>query len=139
MIRTIPLWIVVGVACGVVSGVYAQATPDGSALIGTWTATQASGRVSTLTFLRSGVFEVEFLGNKQPEVSGRYKVVNSELVMTDEGGLAACLAPEYGPGRYLFTIRDEELTLDAVKDECDGRVMILERRAALAGTWTKKK
>jgi hypothetical protein len=63
----------------------------------------------------------------------------NELTITDEGGLAACLAPDYRPGRYAFTIRTEELTLDAIGDDCEGRVMILERRAAVKRTWTKKK
>ena len=138
MIRFIPPWIVVGVACGAVYGVHAQARLDASALIGTWAAAEASGHVSTLKFSSGGHFEVEFLGDERPEVSGRYKVDN-ELIITDEGGVAACLAPEYGPGRYSFSIRAEGLTLDAIKDDCDGRVMLLERRGALAGTWTKKK
>ena len=135
----IRLSIVVGVACGVVSGVHAQGPRDGSALIGTWTAPQPSARAATLKFLKGGVFEVEFRGDAEVEVSGRYQVVDNELRVTDESGLAACLAPDYGPGRYAFTIRNEELTLDAVKDDCEGRVMILERRAALKRTWTKKK
>jgi hypothetical protein len=139
MTRTIPLCIAVGIACAVVSGVHAQARSNGSALIGTWAAAEASGRVSTLKFSTGGLFEVEFAGDNRPEVSGRYKVVSNELLITDEDGLAACLAPEYGPGRYSFTIRAEELTLGAVKDDCDGRVMILERRGALKETWTKKK
>jgi hypothetical protein len=139
MIRSIPLWIVVGVVCGAVSGAHAQARRDASALVGTWAAAEASGRVSTLKFSSGGVFEVEFLGDDGPEVSGRYKVVNNELIMTDEGGVAACLAPQYEPSRYSFTIRAEEITLDAVKDDCDGRATILQRTAALKRTWTKKK
>jgi hypothetical protein len=91
----IRLWIVVGVVCGVVSGVHAQGQRDGSALIGTWTAPESSARAATLTFLKGGVFEVEFRGDAEVEV--------------------------------------------AVKDDCEGRVMILERRAALKRTWTKKK
>jgi hypothetical protein len=136
---TIRPWIVAGVVCGVVSGVHAQARQDGRALIGTWTAPEISGRVATLKFLSGGLFEVEFRGDEGIEVAGRFEVVNNELTITDEGGVAACLAPEYRPGRYLFTIRNEELTLDAVKDDCDGRVTILERRAAVKRTWTKKK
>jgi hypothetical protein len=131
-------WMVV-VACGAVSAVHAQARQDGSALIGTWTAPEASGRVATLTFLSGGLFEVEFRGDDGIEVSGRYEVVNNELTITDEDGLAACLAPEYRPGRYSFRIRNEELTLDAVKDDCEGRVTILQRSAAVKRTWTKKK
>lgn len=136
---TIRLWIVAGVVCGVVSGVHTQARQDGSALVGTWTALEISGRVATLKFLSGGLFEVEFRGDEGIEVAGRYQVVNNELIVTDEGGVAACLAPEYRPGRYSFTIRNEELTLDAVKDDCEGRVTILERRAAVKRTWTKKK
>jgi hypothetical protein len=136
---TIRFWIALGVVCGVLSGLHAQARQDGSALIGTWTAPEISGRLATLKFLSGGLFEVEFRGDKGIEVGGRYEVVNNELTITDEGGVAACLAPEYRPGRYSFTIRSEELRLDAVKDDCDGRVTILERRAAVKRTWTKKK
>ncbi len=136
-VRVFRLWIVVGV--GAVSGIHAQARPDGAALIGTWTAPEPSGRVATLTFLRGGLFEVEFRGDDGIEVSGRYQLVNNELIVTDEGGVAACLAPDYQPARYAFTIRTGELTLDALKDDCDGRVMMLERRAAVKRTWTKKK
>jgi hypothetical protein len=93
----------------------------------------------SLRFLRGGLFEVEFRGGDEPEVYGRYQVVNNELTIADEGGLAACLAPDYRPGGYAFTIRTEELTLDAIRDDCEGRVMILERRAAVKRTWTKKK
>jgi hypothetical protein len=138
-IRVFRLWIVVGVVCGAVSGIHAQAAQDGAALIGTWTAPEGSGRAATLKFLSGGLFEVEFRGDDGIEVSGRYKVVNNELIMTDEGGIAACLAPEYLPARYAFTIRTGELTLDALKDDCDGRVTMLERRAAVKRTWTKKK
>jgi hypothetical protein len=91
--RTLRLWIVVGAVSGAVSGIHAQARQDGTALIGTWTAPEGSGRVATLKFLRGGLFEVEFRGDDGFEVSGRYKVVNNELIMTDEGGIAACLAP----------------------------------------------
>jgi len=138
-IRVFRLWIAVGVVCGAVPGIHAQARQDGSALIGTWTAPEGSGRVATLTFLRGGLFEVEFRGDDGIEVSGRYQVVNNELIMTDEGGVAACLAPGYLPARYAFRIRTGELTLDALKDDCDGRVTMLERRAAVNRTWTKKK
>ena len=92
-----------------------------------------------MTFLRGGLFEVEFRGDDGIEVAGRYQVVNNELIITDEGGLASCLAPEYQPARYAFTIRTGELTLDALNDDCDGRVTMLERRAAVKRTWTKKK
>jgi hypothetical protein len=136
--RTLQLWFAAGVVCCAVSG-HAQARQDGAALIGTWTAPEPSGRVATLTFLRGGLFEVEFRGDDGFEVSGRYQVVKNELIMTDEGGVAACRAPDYQPARYAFTIRSGELTLDAVKDDCDGRVMILERRAAVKRIWTKKK
>ena len=136
--RALQIWIAAGVVCGAVSG-HAQVRQDGSALIGTWTAPEGSGRVATLTFLRGGLFEVEFRGDDGIEVSGRYQVVNNELIMTDEGGVAACLAPEYLPARYAFTIRSGELTLDALNDDCDGRVTMLERRAAVKRTWTKKK
>src|SRR5437667_12018435 len=90
---------------------------------------------STLKFLKGGIFEVEFRGDDGVEVAGRYEVVDNELRMTDEGGVAACLAPEYEPGRYLFIIRNGELRLDAIKDGCDGRATILERRAAVKRTW----
>ena len=137
--RILRLWIVVGVVCGAVSGVNAQAPQNGAALIGTWTAPEGSGRVATLKFLKGGLFEVEFRGDDGFEVSGRYQVVNNELIMTDEGGVAACLAPGYQPARYAFTIRSGDLTLDALRDDCDGRVTMLERRAAVKRTWTKKK
>jgi hypothetical protein len=137
-VATFRLWIVIGVVCGAVSGIYGQAAQDGSALIGTWTAPEASGRVATLKFLPGGLFEVEFRGDEGFEVAGRYQVENSELIITDEGGLASCLAPEYRPARYLFTIRSGELTLDALNDDCDGRVTILERRAGVKRTWMKK-
>ena len=137
--RVLQMWIAAGVVCGAVSGIHAQARQDGSALIGTWTSPEGSGRVATLTFLRGGLFEVDFRGDDGPEVSGRYQVVNNELIITDEGGVASCLAPEYQPARYAFTIRAGELTLDALKDDCDGRVTMLERRAAVKRTWTRKK
>lgn len=139
MTRTFQLWIVVGVVCSAVFGVDAQVRQDSSSLIGTWTAPELSGRAATLTFLKGGVFEVEFRGDEGFEVSGRYEVVNNELTITDESGVAACLAPEYRPGRYSFTIRAGELTLDAVKDDCDGRATILQRKASVKRTWTKKK
>src|SRR6266702_1711943 len=125
--------------CSLVSGLSAQARPDASALLGTWTAPELSGRLVTLKFLKGGIFEVEFRGDDGVEVAGRYEVVDNELRMTDEGGVAACLATEYEPGRYLFIIRNGELRLDAIKDGCDGRATILERRAAVKRTWTKKK
>jgi hypothetical protein len=68
----IRLSIVVGVVCGVVSGVHAQGPRDASVLIGTWTAPQPSARAATLKFLEGGVFEVEFRGDAEVEVSGRY-------------------------------------------------------------------
>ena len=139
MTRTFQRWIAVGVVCGAVVRGHAQAPQDGAALIGTWTSPEPSARAATLTFRHGGIFEVEFLGDDGVEVSGRYQVVNNELRMTDEGGIAACLAPEYGPGRYSFRIRAGELALDAIKDECDGRVMLLERRAAPKRTWTKRR
>ena len=132
------LSILVAVIYGAVSGWHTQAPPDGSALIGTWTSPEASGRVATLTFRPGGFFEVEFRGDKGFEVAGRYQVAGNELIITDEGGIASCLAPEYRPARYLFTIRSGELTLDAVNDDCDGRVTILERRAGVKRTWMKK-
>jgi hypothetical protein len=95
--------------------------------------------VATLKFLLGGVFEIEFRNDEGIEVSGRYQVVNNGLTITDEGGIAACLAPEYRPGTYAFTIRSGDLTLDALKDDCEGRVTILERRAAVKRSWTRKK
>jgi hypothetical protein len=121
-----------------VSGVYGHAAQDASALIGTWASPEASGRVATLKFLPGGFFEVEFRGDEGFEVAGRYQVENNQLLITDEGGLASCLAPEYRPARYSFTIRSGELTLDALNDDCDGRVTILERRAGVKRTWMRK-
>jgi len=138
VIRTFRPWIVIGVVCGAVSGVYGHAAQDASALIGTWASPEASGRVATLKFLPGGFFEVEFRGDEGFEVAGRYQVENNQLIITDEGGLASCLAPEYRPARYSFTIRSGELTLDALNDDCDGRVTILERRSGVKRTWMKK-
>ena len=139
MIRAFILSILAGVACLGASGVDAQARPDASALIGTWTASEASGRIATLTFSKGGVFEIEFRGDEVVDVSGHYQVVNGDLTVTDENGLAACVAPDFRPGRYAFTIRDGDLALDAIQDDCDGRAIVLQRRGAAKRTWTKKK
>jgi hypothetical protein len=108
-----------------------------TALVGAWTATQPSGRAATLRFLSDGRLEVEFQGDAATDVAGRYRVAGNELTITDEAGLAACLAPQYAPGRYRFDIFTDELTLDVIKDDCEGRVTILDRRTSVR-IWTRK-
>ena len=116
-----------------------RARPDGAPLIGTWTARAAAGRIATLKFLSGGRFEVEFRGDDGADVSGRYQVADNELTITDEAGFPACLGPAYPPGRYRFTIFAGELMLVAIRDDCEGRITILERGSGDDRIWWKKK
>jgi hypothetical protein len=133
------VWILSCVLSTARSDVRAQDESDAGGLVGRWIAVDVSGRVATLTFLPGRVFDVEFQGDDTVEVSGHYEAVGNRLTLTDEGGIAACLAPDYGPGIYRFTIRNNELTLDALKDVCAGRAMILQRSGASKHSWNRKK
>ena len=92
-----------------------------------------------MTFLAGRLFEIEFRGDDGLEVTGTYRIENNKLIFTDEGGIASCLAPEYSPGTYLFTIRNGELTLDAIGDRCDGRALVLQRTASPRRAWVKQR
>jgi hypothetical protein len=122
-----------------VASLGAQPRTDNAGLTGRWTAADASGRPATLTFLAGGLFEIEFRGDDGLEVTGTYRIENNRLIFTDEGGIASCLAPEYSPGTYLFTIRNGELTLDAIGDRCDGRALVLQRTASPRRAWVKQR
>jgi hypothetical protein len=131
-------WIVCALTCGAVTVVAMQDRRDDSRLTGVWTSSETSGRPATLTFLPGGFYEVEFRGDEALDVAGRYRIAGGRLAFIDETGTAACTEPEFGEGTYAFTIRNSELTLDAVKDRCDGRVVVLERRSASRRAWTRK-
>ncbi len=74
-----------------------------------------------------GTFYVEFgettykLFNPMGDVgvAGTYKTENNTIQFTDKEGQMAC--PETVTGTYKFTLQNDELKLELIKDECTGR------------------
>lgn len=96
-------------------------------IAGKWTRDFA-GRPATLTFTADGKFAVEFFGDDQLEVWGRYEISGTQLTVTDEGGPRACTD---NPGVYEVTIGAQSRTLKEVSDLCQGRL------DGLQGEWTR--
>ncbi len=59
-------------------------------------------------------------------VEGRYTSNPARLVMRDLGGVLACLEePGMAQAVYAWSLDNDELSLTAVKDRCDGRPFVL--------------
>ena len=67
-------------------------------------------------------------------VEGRYVSTGRHVVMTDETGPIACTGPRTRTGIYGWTLQENELTMSAVEDECEGRRVMLTR-----GKWLKER
>ena len=102
-----------------------DAPSDG--LTGTWIK-QVNGATAIFTIAPDLTYEVEFTGDKEPEVSGSYVISGDRVTFNDEGGEYA--AKEV-PGVYEFIVDDASLSLKKVNDPVPGRSMLVE------GTWSR--
>jgi hypothetical protein len=63
--------------------------------------------------------------NGNPVVTGSYTTESNRIVVTDDSGSMACLAPAMRQGVYEWALEGGNLRLTRVQDTCDGRAFVL--------------
>jgi hypothetical protein len=107
-------------------GCFGQEAPA-EAMAGKWIR-QLNGRNVTFTISSDLTYEVEFTGDKEPEVRGSYVISGTRVTFNDEGGEYA--AKEV-PGVYEFMMDDSSLSFKKINDPVNGRSMLVE------GSWSR--
>ncbi len=96
-------------------------------LAGTWTK-DLNGRTVTFTISSDQTYQVEFIGDADTDVYGKYEISGSQVTFTDEGGEYAA---KDAPGVYEFQFSESSVTFTEVDDPLPGRKILL------AGKWSR--
>jgi len=96
-------------------------------LEGTWTKV-LNGRTVTFTIAPDQTYQVEFIGDADTDVYGKYKISGSQVTFNDEGG---DYAAKDAPGVYEFQFSDSSVTFTEVDDPLPGRKILL------VGKWSR--
>jgi len=96
-------------------------------VVGTWIKSAGYGN-TTLVFAADNKWEVKFTGGDEPDVWGTYKLSESKITFTDEGGASSSGTS----GIYEYKIAENSITFTKFDDPVDGRSMLV------TGSWSKE-
>jgi len=94
-------------------------------VVGTWIKSAGNGNIS-LVITADNKYEVKFTGGDEPDVWGSYKLSESKLTFTDEGGVYSSGTS----GVYEYKIVEDSITFTKFDDPVDGRSMLV------TGSWS---